>query len=486
MRHRHAMVGCVALMLALVAGCHYAYVPPLRDDLDTRLNASFADEERAGAISDYAMLSILGRDRLDNAEALRLTRDPSAVVRARALALYLEHRELPAELARALNDDDAGVRAAAVNLMSRRRLVGGTDALAAFLARRTESDWARCRAADALAATGDRAAWVPLVEALGDASANVRFSAARALGTLWARRLHVGSPEQQVKADAAAALTVLLEDPSDDVRLQAVRVLVAMGMNESSDEVAAAVTSAVKKADGWRRLEMLNRIASRAGSRSRDLLKKVYDNQDESPAARYEAARGLNVLGEVGRIDLGASHRLAVREAFLRQGEYTEGDLASVGWRPSIIVGTDFEGTFTPDGGNQYYLHIRLDRQHADLVITGAYSELEESGTGRDAEVWLVGVGRGSSRSYSSAPGRQKHELRWVFSHGFSAGLIEFPSEANEYAFGWFLRAGYGVPAFGNCGLELFLDAHTWAEGRNSDWSLAGSLAAGVSLMKRF
>jgi HEAT repeat protein len=480
------MVGCAALTLALAAGCHYAYVPPLKDDLDARLNASFADEERAGAISDYAMLSILGRDRLDNAEALRLTQDPSAVVRARALALYLEHRELPAELERALYDDDAGVRAAAVNLMSRRKLVGGTDALAAFLARRAESDWTRCRAADALAATGERAAWAPLVEALSDESANVRFSAARALGTLWARRHHVGSPEQQMKADASAALTVLLEDPSDDVRLQVVRVLVAMGVNEASDETAEAVARAVMEAGGWRRLEMLNRIATRAGSRSRDLLKEVYDDQDESPAARYEAARGLNILGEVGRYKLEAKHRLAVREAFLRQGEYTEGNLASVGWRPSIMVGTDFEGTFTPDGGNQYYLHIRLDRQHADLVITGAYSELEENGTGRDAEVWLVGIGRGFSRSYSSAPGRQKHELRWVFSHGFSAGVIDFPSELNEYVFGWFLRAGYGVPAFGNWGLELFLDGHAWAEGRNSDWSLAGSVAAGVSLVKRF
>ncbi|MHC4252101.1 MAG: HEAT repeat domain-containing protein [Planctomycetota bacterium] len=479
MKRRCTIYGYAALLLVAAAGCRTAYVPPDSEDLIARLHGSTDDDERAEAISGLAKLSVMGRYRLDGDEALGLTRDASPVVRARALALYLEDWDLPAELAHTLGDDDPRVRAAAVNLMSRRRLVGGTDALAGFLARRAEGEGARCLAADALAATGDVGAWGPLTKALGDESAEVRERAARALGTLWARRTRVGGPDSDTQADAVEALTGLLGDPSLDARVQAVRVLAAMGKSESIPQMAEAI----RDARGWRRLAMLRRFAAEARAPSYSFLDSIYGSENESAVARYEAGKGLHLLGTISKGDVDDMGDRAMREAFEREGEFADGDLFALGWRPAWVDSSHFAGTLAPDGPHQYQLLWRMDREKADLIFAGSYSTLEENRTGRSAELVLVDLGRAREKPFTTDPLRQKRRLRTAFFHGPSVGRFDFASGLDEYAFGWSWRAGLNFPVRGRVGIDIHIDAHAWLEGRNRDWHFAGSGAMGVNLI---
>ncbi|MHC5058354.1 MAG: HEAT repeat domain-containing protein, partial [Planctomycetota bacterium] len=463
MKRSCTIVGGASLLLVAAAGCRTAYVPPDPQDLIARLHGSSDDAERAEAVSGLAKLSVMGRYRLGPDEALGLTRDASPVVRARALALYLEDWELPADLAHTLDDDDPSVRAGAVNLMSRRRLAGGTAALAGFLARRAEGEGPRCLAADALAATGDPAAWGPLTEALGDESAEVRERAVRALGTLWARRTRVGSPDPDTQADAVEALTGLLGDPSLDARVQAVRVLAAMGKCESIPQMAEAI----RDARGWRRLAMLRRFAAEARAPSYSFLDSLYRDEDKPLDVRYEAGRGLYMLGAIGKGDVDDMGDRAMREAFEREGEFADGDLFALGWRPAWVDSSHFAGTMAPEGPHQYQLLWRMDREKADLILAGSFSTLEENRTGRTAELVLVDLGRARVKPFTTDPLRQKRRLRTAFFHGPSVGRFDFALGLNEYAAGWFWRAGLNFPVRGRVGIDIYIDAHAWLEGRN-------------------
>ncbi len=482
MKHRHAIARGVALLLVAATGCRTAYVPPDPEVLIALLNGSTDEVERADAISGLAKLSVMGRYRLNEDEAFALTRDASPIVRARALALYVESWKLPAKLAHVLDDDDPSVRAAAVNLMSGRRLKEGTDALARFLARRAEGEDARCLAIDALAATGDIEAWRPLTKALGDESAKVRERAARALGTLWARRMHVGSPNPDAQEDAVEALTGLLGDSSPDARVQAVRVLAAIGRTESVPPMA----DAIRDARGWRRLAMLERFSAEARPPAYAFLDSIYGDEDEPLAVRYEAGKGLYLLGAIDKGDMDHMGDRAVREAFEREGEFADGDLLTFGWRSAWVDGSHFAGTLAPDGPHQYQFLWRMDREKADLILAGSYSKLKENLTGRRAELALVDLGRAREKPFTTDPLRQKRRLRTSFFHGPSVGWIDFATSLDEYAFGWSWRAGLNFPIRGRVGLDVYIDAHAWLEGRNKDWHFASSGAVGMSLVKCF
>jgi HEAT repeat protein len=472
--------GCVAVLVA-AAGCSTAYVPPDPLELVSRINGSEDDAVRAAAVSGLAELGVLRRFRLDPDEALRLTRDSSPVVRARALALFLEDRRLPAELGALLEDDDPDVRAAAVNLMSRRCLSGGTAALARFLARREEGASARCLAADALAATGDPAAWGPLEGALDDGSADVRARSARAIGTLWARRDSVGEPDEETLARAVEALTRMLADASPAARLQAVKVLAATG---GSGRVPG-MEKAIGEELGWRRLAMLGRFADEARPPALPFLRGVYDDPDEPWSARYAAARGLYLLGEIGRAEMDLAGGRAVRRAFAEQGTFADADLFAAGWRPTWVRGSRFAGTLAPEGPEQLQVLWRMKRERADLVIAGALSTLEENRTGRRARLELAELGYAREKPFATDPLRQKRRLLTAFFHGPSVGRFDFAPGPNEYAVGWFWRAGLNFRVWGRAGLDVYVDAHAWLEGRNRDWHLAGAGAVGVNLIIR-
>jgi HEAT repeat protein len=154
--------------------------------------------------------------------------DESPEVRTTAADLLAELRELlvpgpefGAALRAAAESRDAGARAAAVANLWRHRLLTEADARG-YLGDNDES--VRSEAVHALVSLGADEA---LDEAAGDASALVRATVARGLGTL-------GDPR------GAATLTALVDDPEPEVTVAAFTALAATGCPPSAAGRAAS------------------------------------------------------------------------------------------------------------------------------------------------------------------------------------------------------------------------------------------------------
>jgi HEAT repeat protein len=197
-----------------------------------KLDAYGADEARPyllKALEDpdlevrvRAALSI-GRHHLTEAtpRLVALVEDPEPRLRAAAVeAIGLvrgagsepDARSLGA-LERALGDSDPAVRQAAlvaIGRLDRDRAQAVTVALAARLD--DDNAGVRQRACDVLGRLGDARAVIPLLARLGDGSRDVRAAALDALGQLGDER-------------AAPAMIRLLADPAEEVRAQAVQAL---------------------------------------------------------------------------------------------------------------------------------------------------------------------------------------------------------------------------------------------------------------------
>jgi hypothetical protein len=173
----------------------------------------------------------------------------------------------------------------------------------------------------------------------------------------------------------------------------------------------------------------------------------------------------------------------AMRGAFAQQGEFADGDVFALGWRPAWVDSSHFAGTLAPNGPHQWQALWRMNGERAGLILAGSYSTLEENRTGRSAKLELVDLGRARVEPFTTDPLRRKRRLWTAFFYGPSVGRFDFAPGLNEYALGWFWRAGLNLPVQGRVGIDIYVDAHAWLEGRNRDWHLAGSGAMGVDLI---
>jgi HEAT repeat protein len=429
----------------------------------------------AEAAAEIALRRALSGVRPEADEVLPLLSDEDPVCRARALTVFLEDHELPAEAVPLLEDPDAGVREMALMLMTRRRAPGSVPALAGILA--AEKPRLRAMAADALGASGETEAWGPLTEALAAGSSEVRKRAARALGTLWAGRWRgLAAPAPEAERAAVEALTEALSDADPDLRFHAAQVLAAM----KAGEAVPAMTHAIDDTGGWQKVAMLRSISQTEDPAAADFLKKVF-SEGASPEIRTVAGEGLVEMG-LPAPGLWKTRNSAIWEAYGRRGEFANSPVVSLGVRPGVYLDpARLDSSLDLEACGVDLTHTRRT-EGSDPSFSLWYARFREAGTGGDVRCFVADWGHAMSSRPSGDPRRH---LRWIMtslSQGPSALVLH--SEADErttYGLGWFLRGGLDLVPWRNCGLNLYLDLHGWWEGDREDQGLAGSASVGVN-----
>jgi HEAT repeat protein len=285
--------------------------------------------------------------------------NPLAVVAVDTTGEHRTQMGLSDKLLAALDDPDAGVRAAAARAIG---LTGNAKAVPALLAH-LQSDTnivAGAQMADALGRLGDRTVIPALMETLRSGDEALQSRAAHALGLLGATEavpllaetLNAGQPMAQ--RSAAEALAVLgtpqaiaaLESPLSNAAITSARNAAMIGLEAAGSESVPALTQALQSGNPTLRAnaaEMLGWI--KAAQATPELSQALSDSsvavreqaawalgEIDTPAARQAVAQALRseTNAEV-RSTLAAT---AAREATAAQGN----SAAATGWFAGVLA----------------------------------------------------------------------------------------------------------------------------------------------------